>query len=369
VDTLRNYTFLPWTRRGLSADIILPDDLGSGSAAAERATVSVGFAINAEPIGKDVEVLGPGDVAGINPRAIVKTEPRNWVTDFEASYLPYIEFYEEDFPWRFTPATAANTLEQSRLRPWIFLVVLKEGEFLEPRRSGPLPAFELAEGLNPALIFGRPEQTWAWAHVHVSENIIGNSLQTGTAQEVSAVEQNLQQKLGVNPDVASSRLLCARKLEKSTAYHAFVIPAFDVGRLAGLGLDIAPGSSGQLSSWGDGQRLHPIYYRWFFRTGEKGDFEFLVDLLEPRPADKRVGVRSMDMQNPGYEVEGMSGSLRVMGLEGALKSTEMEPSPAEWPPAGTDVNNPPADCVECGICTFASGCGGLCRDLSARCSQ
>ena len=35
----------------------------------------------------------------------------------------------------------------------------------------------------------------------------------------------------------------------------------------------------------------------------------------------------MDMQNPGYEVEGMSGPLRVMGLEGALKSTEMEPSP------------------------------------------
>ena len=342
MDTLRNYTFLPWTRRGLSADITVPDDLGSGSAAAERATVSVGFNINAEPIGKDIEVLGPGDVIGINPRAIVKTEPRNWVTDFEANYLAYIEFYEEDFPWRFTPATAANTLEQSRLRPWLFLVVLKEGEFLEPSRSGPLPAFELLEGLDPALIFGRPEQTWAWAHVHVSENIIGNSLQTQSAQEVAAVEQNLQQTLGVNPDVASSRLLCARKLEKSTAYHAFVIPAFETGRLAGLGLDIPQPSSGQLCSWADGQRLHPVYFRWFFRTGDQGDFEFLVDLLDPRPVDKRVGVRSMDMQNPGYEVEGMSGSLRVMGLEGALKSTEMEPSPAQWPPPGTDFNNPPA---------------------------
>lgn len=342
MDTLRNYTFLPWTRRGLSADITTPDDLGSGSAAAERATVSVDFNINADRVGKDIEVLGPGDVIGINPRAIVKTEPRNWVTDFEANYLPYIEFYEEDFPWRFTPAAAANTLEQSRLRPWVFLVVLKEGEFLEPRRSGPLPAIELAEGLDPALLFGRPEQTWAWAHVHVSENIIGNSLQTQSAPEVAAVELNLRQKLKVNPDVASSRLLCARKLEKNTAYHALVIPAFEVGRLAGLGLDIPPGGSGQLSAWSDGQRIHPIYYRWFFRTGDKGDFEFLVDLLDPRPADKRVGVRSMDMQNPGYEVEGMSGSLRVMGLEGALKSTEMEPSPAQWPPPGTDFNNPPA---------------------------
>lgn len=340
MDTLRNYTFLPWTRRGLSADITVPDDLGSGSAAAERATVSVAFNINAEPIGKDVELLGPGDVVGINPRAIVKTDPRNWVTDFESNYLPYIEFYEEDFPWRFTPATAANALGQSRLRPWIFLVVLEESEFIEPKSGGPLPVFELVEGLDPASIFGRPEQTWAWAHVHVSENIIGNSLQTQTDQEVSTVEQNLQQKLGVNSDVASSRLLCARKLKKSTAYHAFVIPAFEAGRLAGL--DAPPETSGHRSAWDDGQRRHPIYYRWFFRTGEKGDFEFLVDLLEPRPADKGVGVRSMDMQNPGYEVEGMSGSLRAMGLEGALKSTEMEPSPPQWPPPGTDFDNPPA---------------------------
>src|SRR5688572_23294105 len=157
---MSHYTFLPWTRRGLSADITVPDDLGSDSGATERATVSVDFAINSEPIGKDVEILGPGDVVGINPRAIVKTDPRNWVTDFESNYLPYIEFYEEDFPWRFTPATAANALEQSRLRPWIFLVVLKEGEFIEPKSGGPLPAFELAAGLDPASIFGRPEQTW-----------------------------------------------------------------------------------------------------------------------------------------------------------------------------------------------------------------
>jgi hypothetical protein len=342
MDTLRNYTFLPWTRRGLSADIEAPDDLGAGTATAQRAAVSIAFTINSEPVGKDVEVLGSGDVIGISPRAVVKTEPRNWVTDFEANYLPYIEFYEEDFAWRFTPASAANALEQSRLRPWIFLVVLEESEFTEPKRPGPLPAFELAEGLDPVLLFGRTEQTWAWAHVHVSENIIGASLQTQTPQDVAAVEQNLEQTLAVNADVASSRLLCARKLKKSTAYHAFVIPAFEVGRLAGLGLDVPPALSGQRSAWADGQRLHPIYYRWFFRTGEQGDFEFLADLLDPRPADERVGVRSMDMQSPGYEVDGMSGALRVMGLEGALKATNMKPSPAQWPPAGTVFENPPA---------------------------
>jgi hypothetical protein len=342
MDVLRNYTFLPWTRRGFGAGISTPDDLASGSAGPERALVPVSFNVNGQPIAKNVEVLGPGDVVGINPRAIVKTDPRNWVTDFESNYLPYIEFYEEDFPWRFTPATAANALTQTRLRPWIFLVVLKEDEFTDRNGGGPLPAFELKEGLDPATFFPPPDQSWAWAHVHVSQNIIGSALQTTTDGEVAAVEQNLEQTLRTNADIGSSRLLSPRKLEDNTAYHAFVVPAFEAGRLAGLGLDISPNTSGQRSSWDSGQRTFPIYYRWFFRTGEKGDFEFLVDLLEARPVDKRVGVRSMDMQNPGYEVDGMSGPLGVMGLEGALKSTETESSPSQWPPAGTDFDNPPA---------------------------
>jgi hypothetical protein len=340
---MNKYTFLPWARHGFAAEISTVDDLGAGgSGPAERAAVPVSFKVNGQPIAKEVQVLGPGDVVGINPRAIVKTDPRNWVTDFESNYLPYVEFYEEDFPWRFTPASAANGLAQSRLRPWIFLVVLKEDEFVEQKSSGPLAAFAFKDGLDPAAFFPVLEQSWAWAHVHVSQNVIGTTLQTTTEPEVRGVEQNLQQALRTNADTASSRLLGARKLEDNSAYHAFVIPAFEAGRLAGLGLDIPPGTSGQLASWGAGQRVYPIYYRWFFRTGEKGDFEFLVDLLEPRPVDKRVGVREMDMQDPGYEVEGMSGELRVMGLEGALKSPETQSSPSEWPPAGTEFENPPA---------------------------
>src|SRR5687768_7436849 len=108
-DTLRSYTFLPWLRQGISAAI--KDDAGGTN---QRASVDVSFRIGtAPPISKSAELLGPADVVGINPRAIVKTEPRNWVTDFEANYLPYIEFYEEDFPWRFTPDVPENTLAQS----------------------------------------------------------------------------------------------------------------------------------------------------------------------------------------------------------------------------------------------------------------
>src|SRR5688572_25909415 len=153
MDTLRNYTFLPWARQGIAAAIPDVDDLGSGTSGPERAAVPVSFTINAEPISKQVQVFGPGDVAGINPRVIVKTEPRNWITDFESNYLPYIEFYEEDFPWRFTPAHAANELFLSRLRPWIFLAVLEEGEFDEPKSAGPLPTFAIREGIDPDTMF------------------------------------------------------------------------------------------------------------------------------------------------------------------------------------------------------------------------
>ena len=342
MDTLKNYTFLPWLRQGISAEIPVTDDLGKDGPgpAAERSKVSVSFKVNGQPVSKQVQLFGPGDVVGIDPRAVVKTEPRHWVTDFEANYLPYIEFYEEDFPWRFTPAKAASGLEHSRLRPWIFLIVLAEDEFDEKKASGPLAAFEIKGELEPSELFPDKVQAWAWAHVHISQNIIGDKLQTTTDQEARGVEQHLADTLGINPDNASSRLLCPRKLRENTAYHAFVIPAFETGRLAGLGLDIPAGINGQQASWGAGQTLYPVYYRWFFRTGAKGDFEFLVDLLEPRPVDKRVGVRAMDMQNPGYEVDGMSRPLDVMGLEGALKSPETESFPEQWPPENTDFENP-----------------------------
>ena len=192
MDTLRNYTFLPWTRQGLASEIATDDNLGTGGSApgAERAAVSVSFTIAGQPISKHVQLLGPGDVIGINPRVIVKTDPRNWVTDFESNYLPYIEFYEEDFPWRFTPARAGDALADSRLRPWIFLVVLEEGEFVERRAGRPLAAFEINDDLDPASFFPPPDQSWAWAHVHVSQNIIGSTLQTTDDAEVRAVEQN-----------------------------------------------------------------------------------------------------------------------------------------------------------------------------------
>ena len=63
---------------------------------------------------------------------------------------------------------------------------------------------------------------------------------------------------------------------------------------------------------------YPFYHRWYFRTGNVGDFEYLVRLLEPKPLDGRIGTRDMDVQDPGSNLQGitdpnLSGLLKLGG--------------------------------------------------------
>ena len=72
------------------------------------------------------------------------------------------------------------------------------------------------------------------------------------------------------------RLICPRRLADNTGYHAFVVPTFETGRLAGLGL--RPGRRaerhcsrrGPTTRAGRGPQLPGPYYRWYFRTGSFG---------------------------------------------------------------------------------------------------
>jgi hypothetical protein len=79
---------------------------------------------------KNFALGSPGDIIGINSDMIVRTEPSNWITDYEPNYLPFIEFYDEDFAWRYTPANGAG----DKLRPWIALLVLEDKEFTRSQR-------------------------------------------------------------------------------------------------------------------------------------------------------------------------------------------------------------------------------------------
>lgn len=325
-DEIRTYSFFPWLREGIANKVSAPAD-----AAARRGQIAVtlkitgkdvgGAADHVEDVPRSIEVYGPGDVVGIDAAAIVKTEPRNWITDFEPNYLPYIDFYDEDFAWRYTPTAPVG----GRLNPWITLVVLTEEEFDDGQNilNRPLNFFTLTDSADPALVFPKKDELWAWAHVQVNRDVIAPGDDPVSTDE-SAFIARFGSILRQNPDLAFSRVLSPRKLGESTAYHAFLIPSFEAGRMAGLGLDpTAAGFNANTIAWeqyGGRQELKsfPYYHRWFFRTSTVGDFEHLVRLLEPKVADSRVGHRDIDVQAPGSNIDGiddprLAGILRLGG--------------------------------------------------------
>ncbi len=317
------YSFLPWLRTGVANNITQSD----GDAGVKvRATLPLDLTLTANQLDgniatqlvhREVSLFGPGDILGIEARAIVKVEPRNWITNFEPNYLPYIEFYDEDFCWRYVPAAADGT--KHRLRPWIALVVLKESEFTDGKnmQGRPLAYFDLAAGVQAANVFPPVAELWAWAHVHVNTDLSNH----GDASMPGVLER-FEQTVSTNPDRAYARILCPRRLEPDVTYHAFLVPSFETGRLAGLGQIVPDTTVATASAWDNNQTQFPYYYRWQFKTGAFGDFEYLVKLLKPRPADKRVGVRDMDVLHPGANLPRIDTPAELRGvlkLGGALR--------------------------------------------------
>lgn len=340
--SLSTYSFLPYLRQGLANNIAEADAPGRTGT---RGTIQVDLNIQAEKVDaavpdpaaadvaiqKKIEIYGPGDIIGIDPNAIIKHEPRNWITNFETNYLPYIEFYEEDFPWRYTPATPDTA--KHRLRPWLTLVVLKEDEFQDAgRQQGqPLPFIQLKG--EPSVLFPPVDQIWAWAHVHVNGALFDEGADKTTSDQETAVLGRFQEILGQNRDLAYARIVCPRQLEANTAYHAFLVPTFESGRLAGLGLPPENSPATMLTGWEpytggatkDAADQYPYYFRWYFRTATVGDFEYLVRLLQPQPADSRIGNRDMDAQTAGSNLPAISNPLLLGGALMAPFATQQNP--------------------------------------------
>ncbi len=316
------YGFLPWARQGLGS-YIRESDLdatvkirGSIDVALQVTGDRIGGGTTTETVPRAVELYGPGDIIGLELRALVRTEPRHWVTNFESNYLPFVEFYDEEMPWRYTPARPSP--DQRHLRPWLTVAVLKETEFKEARSvlGRPLPFIEL---VDPAATLPPADQLWAWSHVHVNGGLGVNP------NDTAAVAAKLGETVRADRDLAYSRLLSPRILEPNVAYHAFLIPSFEAGRLAGLGRDPAHASFATQSAWAEyaGKEeptLFPYYHRWYFRTGTIGDFEYLVRLLQPRTVDPRVGRRDIDVQRPDANVPGIPELGGILRLGGALRA-------------------------------------------------
>lgn len=316
--TSANYVFLPWVRQGAASGIQTPDSLSANQAGV--VTLPVKLRINnADVIERRIRLFGPGDIIGIDQQQVVRTEPCHLAMDFEPNYFAAIEFDRPDFPWLFTPAKADV---EGRLRPWLCLVVVRkqEGVNLKVDRGLPLPVLEIKAPAHPEIELPDLAESWAWAHAQV----------TGSLREADS----LKASLAGDPALTVSRLLCPRRLDPATAYLACLVPAFELGRKAGLGLPIEQADEQKLEpAWAAGaqslpQITLPVYFHWEFATGAGSDFESLVRLLESRKMPAEIGKRRMDISQPGFKID-LPPPDTLIELEGALRV--LNASTAEWP--------------------------------------
>jgi hypothetical protein len=312
-DPLPRYSFLPWARRGVAANIDQVDHLGITPAAgpAARATITAALTVEIVPvpgapaaapsaITKTVGIVGPGDVKAFQPAVVLRAVPAPGAANATPGELAFVEFYDEDFPWRYTPARATPA---HRLRPWLALLVLQAGadaEFDLLPRPGELSILEVHDGVTLPPV----TESWAWAHVQ-------------TSGDLSDVD-NLDDFVSHAPDHALSRLMSPRRLRPVRDYHAFVVPALETGRRAGLG-DPDPTVPAQQPSWGTpAQNRFPVLYDWAFRTAEVSDFETLARRPQPFPVGESFGKRDLDLSDPGAGLP----AATAAHLEGALRPIE-----------------------------------------------
>lgn len=323
--------FLPWVRQGAAAAIT------------DGGALQVSFKVNADEVAVPMRLFGPGAVTGIDPKQIIRMEPRPGTLDFTPYNFPAIEFDRPDFPWLFTPAKSDGS---DRIRPWICLIVVRKQPGVELRfhPGAVLPTLEIKAPASPGRELPNLEESWAWAHAQVA----GRSGASSPAQGLADPALNL------------SRLMCPRKLEPDTEYIACVVPAFESGRKAGLGLPV-DGPEDLKPAWtsGDtapGEILLPVYHSWEFRAGPPVDFESLVRLLKARPLPEKAGKRDLWIGRAGSGLPLMAPGEEgaILALEGALRPLNAQPGP--WPAASREafhtrlraVLNAPADALDAG---------------------
>lgn len=324
------YHFISTARSGLAAAI--DKDVANGK---KRAQINVAIDVERHsvitgewendpfPIEQPIQLYGPGDIVGFDDRVIVRTDPKPDTGNFEPNYFPAIEFADVDFVWRFSPKAAM----ERGLAPWIALIVLigedrgdsTRREYEDTvRGKRQLPVIKVFDQSNlPDL-----DHAWKWAHVQAT---------SGTKD---LKKNDLKDLLITNPECVVSRLVCPRRLQPTTLYTAFVVPVYKLGWAAGIDTDKARNAVKDCGagdfSWETGSVSPiglPYYHRWDFRTSERGDFEHLVRMLEPRKLEG-LGLREMDCRHPGFglTVEHQQGEDRKIGhcldMEGALQSLD-----------------------------------------------
>lgn len=317
-------TFLPWVRAGAGATI----NAAGTAMGANRPTVQVELTVSKTPdagsatvipagspagspsVTVGMPMLGPGDVLGLAPGQVIRTEPADGATGVLTTVFAAVDVGDLTLPWLFTPAAENVTWPggqapppgSHRLLPWICLVVVPDSDGI---------ALDTSAG---TLTIGPPADArqqlpdladaWAWAHVQYAGDLDADTTKTprppnGTVQaDVTAAATWLE----THPGSGLSRLLCPRQLAGGTRYLACVVPTFMAGRVAGLGGSPDPaaaaGPAWDVSAAGEASLTLPVYYSFSFTTGTGGDFLSLAQLLLHPPqvsADPGSGLGPMTL--------------------------------------------------------------------------
>ena len=307
------YHFLPWVRFGVLARAATPDPFNA--TLPPHLETRVKLRVNNDPVDDVTKLLtmyGPGDIVGIDPREVARTQPRHLTPDFSPNLFASVDFDRPDFPWLFTPASPSAT-NPDALRPWIVLVVVrKAAATIASDARWPLPKLTCPVSELPDLT-----ESWLWAH----------GAYTGSLDDLTVDDQ-----LALRPNQSVSRLLCPRKLEPGqggpdSGYYACVVPVFEVGRKAGLNESPSPADATSLRLAWDvttpGVVQLPVYYQWEFNTGPGGDFEEAVDRLQLRNSSDTAPVL-MDATHPGGGVPDSTQPM-ILPVSNALRPVDQLP--------------------------------------------
>ena len=327
------YDFLSWVRRGAVSEIQGKDPL-TGTLP-HRATLGVKLRVDSsrdggtaqqDDVNVKVELYGPGDVIGIDPRHIIRSDPKDGAQTFEPNYFVTVEFHHPDFPWLFSVAAPKDEGSlPSGVRPWLILAVLADDEYTGPTDGDLLQSITV----NDARDLPDLDDSWAWAHAQVA-----GGLASAGAAGLATIARD-------EPERVLSRLVCPRRLAPDTHYTGFLVPAFEAGRLGGLKQPVPAAATPPAWSAGDTGVVLPIYHSFGFKTAAEGDFASLVARLEPRAMPPEVGTRDKRVEDVGW---GVPDAAQVLGLPGALRA----PDSAEtaWPnPGRRDFRQGVADLV------------------------
>jgi hypothetical protein len=311
-------SFYSWVRRGLATTV-------ATGPLAPRTIATVGLGFNGDPqlvVTPQLELVGPGDIVGLDANVVVRTWPK--AEDLDAEFVSYalIEFDQADLLWRYSPAPASE-----QVLPWLSLVVLAAGEgSIAPAT----PEQKLAVlTVNDVSDLPNLDDLWAWAHTQFA------------GQNLS--EQAIKDQLVGQPGLFTGRVMSPRLLQANTEYIACLVPTFERGRQIGLGKLQPNGTDPKfnpptLDRWdetdtADGGFKLPVYYSWRFRTGSIGNFEQAARLIKPFILPETMGRRDMDVSAPGLDL--LPASLASLPAEGALMSVAAsEAEPPVWPEPG-----------------------------------